>query len=454
MHKITYLAAGMASLVLSASQAMAADPVGVCICGVAGPHNHATQSTGSSTAVAPFQLNSRWSGTVASGSAGGQGDPITLRWSIVPDGTAIPGGVGIAGESANPSSLRSFFDGLYGAGPGGSDLTQRPWFTVFNSSFNRWAALSGITYVYEPADDGSALYTAGPFAGAAGAVGVRGDSRIGAHLIDGSSGVLAYNFFPNTGEMVIDTGDTALFGPGANNNRSARNILTHEFGHGIGLNHTDPVNQTKLMEAFLSTNFDGPQFDDILSAQRHYGDALEKGAGNNTAANASPLGLVAHGATVSRGTNADDAVVLSTETDFISIDDESDVDLFGFSVAPLSEVTLTLTPKGPTYNQGPQNGSTPSFNASALNNLNLQLIAADGTTVLATANTNGLGIAEIIAGFDVLAGGNLFARITGVTTDTIQLYRLDVTAAAVPEPGVLTLAGLAFVGLALRRRRA
>jgi hypothetical protein len=257
--------------------------------------------------------------------------------------------------------------------------------------------------------------------------------------------------------MVIDTGDGGLMGPGANNNRSARNILTHEFGHGIGLNHTEPVAQTKLMEPFLSTNFDGPQFDDILGAQRHYGDALEKGAGNNSAANATALGVVTTGSTVSRGTNADDAVVASTETDFVSIDDESDIDVFGFSVAPLSEVTLTLTPKGPTYNQGPQDGvsnNEASFNASAQNNLNLELLAANGTTVLATANTNGLGIAEIIAGFDVLAGGNLFARITGVTTDTIQMYRLDIAAAAVPEPGVLTLAGLAFAGFALRRRRA
>jgi hypothetical protein len=34
-------------------------------------------------------------------------------------------------------------------------------------------------------------------------------------------------------------------------------------------------NQTKLMEPFLSTNFYGPQHDDILGAQTLYGDDYE-----------------------------------------------------------------------------------------------------------------------------------------------------------------------------------
>ena len=63
------------------------------------------------------------------------------------------------------------------------------------------------------------------------------------------------------------------------------------------------------MEPFISPGFDGPQFDDVLGAQRHYGDPLEKSGGNNTVATATPLNLVAHGSTVSRGTHADDAVI-------------------------------------------------------------------------------------------------------------------------------------------------
>jgi len=455
MHKITYLAAGVASLVLSASQTLAADGLQVCVCGTAGPHGHGSVSTGDDAVAAPFRLDSRWTNTATNGTAGigNQGDPVTLTWSILPDGTNIGAFSGSPAETASPSSLRSFLDTQFGAGAGGADLTNRPWFQLFTSSFNRWSQVSGLSYAYSPQDDGASFVSP---TNSPGVLGVRGDVRIGGHFIDGQAGsnILAYNFFPNTGDMVIDTSNTAFFTTGSSNSIGTRNVIMHEHGHGIGLNHLESSNSNHLMEPFISTAFDGPQFDDILGAQRGYGDALEKSGGNNTAATATPLNLIAHGATASRGTSANTAVVASTDTDFISIDDNSDVDVFGFSVAPLSEVTLTLTPKGPTYNEGAQGSPSPQppLNTAALSNLNLELLASDGTTVLATAAATGAGLAEIIAGFDLLAGGNFFARITGID-DNVQMYRLDVSAAAVPEPSVIALAGFAFAGLALRRRR-
>ena len=457
MQKL-FLIAPTALVALSFPMAASAQQAMVCVCGSTAAHSHSDGSDGGAV-TSPFQAadSDRWFDTATDPFNTTQGTPITLRWGIVPDGTPIPGGA-VAGESSNPSSLRAFMDGLHGAGVGGADLTQRPWFPIFSSSFNRWGQLAGLTYVYEPNDDGSSLYLnsgGGLQSGAAGQIGVRGDVRIGAHAIDGQSGsnVLAYNFFPDTSEMVLDTGNTTAFGPSAGNNLSARNIIMHEHGHGLGFSHVESSNSNHLMEPFLATTFDGPQFDDILAAQRLYGDALEKSGGNDTAVKATGLGSIVHGSTVSRGTNADDTVVASTETDFISIDDNSDIDVFGFSVAPLSEVTLTLTPQGPAYNEGAQGGTQTTFNTAALSNLNLELLASDGTTVLATAAATGAGFAEIIAGFDLLAGGGYFARITGLD-DKVQMYRLDVSAAAVPEPSVIALAGIAFAGLALRRRRA
>ncbi|MCA9206225.1 MAG: pre-peptidase C-terminal domain-containing protein, partial [Planctomycetales bacterium] len=159
--------------------------------------------------------------------------------------------------------------------------------------------------------------------------------------------------------------------------------------------HVESNNAGFLMEPFINTSFDGPQFDDILGAQRHYGDAYEKTL-NNTVAGATPLGAVASGSTVTIGSNGTTTAVSPSANDFVSIDDEQDVDVFSFSVASASTVDLTLTPIGPTYNQGPQGGTQTSFNAAAQGNLNLELLDSNGTTVLALANVNGVGSPEAI----------------------------------------------------------
>lgn len=108
----------------------------------------------SALSVAPafgyvFNDFNRWSRTATDGFGFAQGDPTTLTWSIVPDGTAV------GGNPVIPSSgLVSFLDSIRGAGPGGNDLTQRPWFSLFEQSFDRFSQLSGLTLVYEPNDDG------------------------------------------------------------------------------------------------------------------------------------------------------------------------------------------------------------------------------------------------------------------------------------------------------------
>jgi len=208
-----------------------------------------------------FQFNDtdRWSLTATNGGGLGQGDPTTITWSIVPDGTSI---FGYNGEPTAPSNLRARLNQIYGS--------QAVWLPIFDGVFARWGELTGITYVFEPNDDGSP-WTSTTIA--AGQLGVRGDVRISGHFIDGNSNVLAYNFFPNFGDMVIDTADNT-YNNTASNSLILRNILAHEHGHGLGLSHVCPVSQTKLMEPFLATAFDGPQFDDILATNRGYGDSF------------------------------------------------------------------------------------------------------------------------------------------------------------------------------------
>ena len=76
---------------------------------------------------------------------------------------------------------------------------------------------------------------------------MRGDIRISGHYIDGNSNTLAYNYYPDTGDMVIDTGDN-YFNSTFSDSIRLFNVLQHEHGHGLALPHVCPMNETKLME--------------------------------------------------------------------------------------------------------------------------------------------------------------------------------------------------------------
>src|SRR5262249_5618035 len=133
--------------------------------------------------------------------------------------------------------------------------------------------------------------------------------RISGHSIDGNAGILAYNYFPDNGDMVIDAGDS-FFTDTSGNSLRLRNTMAHEHGHGQGYEHVCPVDQTKLMEPFLSTAFDGPQHDDTLAGNRGYGDDLED---NDSAGTATSLGSLGNGTTTVSGVSADDG---GSEADF------------------------------------------------------------------------------------------------------------------------------------------
>lgn len=353
---------------------------------------------GPSTSLIPqgeaFQFGDgdRWSVTATDGFGLSQGDPTTLTWSIVPDGTSI---TGFIGESSAPSNLRAFLNGVYGS--------QAVWLPLFERVFARWGELTGITYVYEPSDDGVAL------ANFAGRLGVRGDVRIGGHFIDGGSGVLAYNFFPNNGDMILDTGDAGNF----SNTLLLRNTLAHEHGHGLGLDHVCPINGTKLMEPFLTLVFDGPQHDDVLAANRGYGDAFEN---DDTIFSAAPLGALAAGSYLLGG---------------VSIDDNSDGDYYRLTVNQPATLDLLLSPVGGTYLSGPQNpngscSNGTSFNSLTIHDLGIEVLDAAGGG-LASADASGVGQSETVTGLNLPSAGDYLLRIFGGTTNAAQLYQVELT---------------------------
>ncbi len=395
-------------------------------------------------------FGSGWSNT-ASGSSS-LGAPVQLTWSVPPDGTILPAGLG---APSAPSNLITFLDGVHhsGASPGGSDLTQRTWFSLMESAFERWDAVSGIDYQYEPNDDGAPVSSS---FNARGILGVRGDQRIGGYSIDGQTSptFLAFNFFPPGGDMVIDTDEVNRWSNSTNNFRLFRNMMMHEIAHGFGLNHVDSSNANFLLEPFLASSFDGPQLDDILGAHRLYGDANEENGGNDSFLNATLLGSLLPGNSISRGVDAVSTAIAPDQIDFLSIDDNSDTDFFRFTVSAAGLVDLTLTPLGPTYQEGAQGGTQSPLVTSALSDLTLTLYDTDGTSVLQAAGGQPIGATEQISNFAIASPGDYFVRITGAQ-NAAQFYQLDVAMQAVPEPSTLLLlvSCAALYGTAFRRRR-
>jgi Ca2+-binding RTX toxin-like protein len=359
---------------------------------------HPAASLSENQRDARFRLGNRWSSTATNGSGLTQGEPTVLTWSYVRDAKNVMI-AGFAGEPGSPSVLEARLHALYGS--------KSTWHELFVQVFARWSALSGITYVYEPSDDGAA------FPDAPGVRGVRGDIRIGGHPIDGNSGVLAYNFYPNAGDMVIDTADN-FYEDTHDNSLGLRNVLAHEHGHGLGLAHSCPINGTKLMEPYVHRSFSGPQLDDILGAQRGYGDAYEE---NESAATAKPFGVIRPGTTILQDT--------------LSI--AGNADFFSFDLHTAQSVIIQIAPPAVVpYLEGPQNtnGSCSSgvlFDPTTVSNLGVELLGPDGETVLATANRYGAGKTETLGPVSLLGGREYFLRVFGDAVANVQPYEVRIT---------------------------
>ncbi len=346
-----------------------------------------------------YQIGTRWTGT--------QGDPKALTWSFVPDGLSIPGG---AGEGAAASTLFASMDAKFGG-------NRAAWIAQFDAIFARWAEVSGLTYTRvtngtDAWDDNAAWGTPGDAN--------TGDIRIAMKNIDGGSGILAYNAFPQSGDMVIDASEN--WGNNTNNYRFLRNTLSHEHGHGIGLYHVCPGNGSKLMEPYLAVGFDGPQQDEIRAGNRSYGDRFEP---NNSQAQASQLGALAVGGTLSVGnlTAVNNAAALS-------IDENGEEDFYKFPVTGPTRLTATLIPVGSTYLNGPQVGGCDigsPLNALTQADLNFQILNSAGTA-LATGASTVAGLNESVV-VDLPAAGTYTVRVyEGNAPTESQLYRLNLSA--------------------------
>lgn len=144
-----------------------------------------------------------------------------------------------------------------------ADFMPAGYLAEVQQAFAAWSAVANVTFV-QVADDGAAFNA--PTAS--------GDIRLGGHAFDGALGVLAHGYYPpnngNTaaGDIHFDVSEQwklAFGGPGFD----IFQVLTHELGHALGLDHTGVPNS--LMNPFYTEAFAGPQADDIAGMQFIYG---------------------------------------------------------------------------------------------------------------------------------------------------------------------------------------
>ncbi len=377
-----------------------------------------------------FQLaGSRWTSTRTHPTIA-EGEPFFLTYSFVLDGTSIPASFWETDQNPRPCNLEETMDDQF---PGGFDAFR----VEVREALDVLQQFTNFRFVEVP-DDGAAYtvnnHGAVPTANAIG----RGDIRIAMRVIDDNGvdtdgdgfvdrNVLAYNRFPaNGGDMVLDAGNMATFTDATNDFRRLKNVFMHELGHGLGLRHVMPQNNTKLMEPALNINFDGPQEDDIRALAFLYGDVYES---NNTLFTAIPIGSVAFD-------GAEELLVADA-----AIERAGASDFYKFSASAGAQVTVDLFPVGTSYQQGAQpttnnpNPGTNIVNALSIHDLRLRVLNSAGS-LIDLANAAPAGGDESVT-FTAPADGTYVVRVDAVTnTDAPQRYEMLVSRGATPEPEI------------------
>ncbi len=330
-----------------------------------------------------YNASNRWTQTATDGFVASNGMPITLTYSFPPDTNT--------GDPATSNVIHATLDAQFGA--------RETWKALFADFFSDWSDTTGITFT-EVNDDG------GAWPDADGQLGSRGDVRIVSFAIDGLNNVLAYNYFPNGGDMALDSAEN--WADSASNFAFLRNVVTHEAGHGIGLGHTLPRDGTKLMEAFINLGFVGPQDDDIRGAGFFYGDTYEP---NGSSGFAVDLGDVS----------------ATTVVAAAGLHNAADADWYSYTVIGQQTMAVIAAPIGAAYSVGPDPGGTSVIDTRAINPLTVEIYDSTGSTLLQsrTAVAGESATTSPITG--VSSADEYLVRIsTSGSAHDVQRYQLSV----------------------------
>lgn len=374
--------------------------------------------------------------TVPAGTAA----PAILSISF-PDDGATWGLASIDPASVQANTLSASFAIHLGDVDRGRELTRQ--------AFASWSRFIGVRY-HEIADDQSPMDQNPAY------VSWRGDIRIGGGPVPGSPYV-AYNAFPSSasgpgfvggGDMFIDT--TAFniggFNNPSNNYRFFRNVVAHEHGHGLGLYHAVPCNQTKLMEPQVATTFDGPTPDELRGAARNHNDPY---APNHTLSDAHWLGDLVPVVHVPPPGSPPVPMPRSFGARNLSLNgvagaNGTGTDWFLFETsAAVPSFAAVVGPTGGTYDTGVQSGggcagTVTTIAADAVGDLELELMDLN-SGVSWIASVNGPGAAETIIVPNLPAGAYAL-RISDIgptAPDHVQLYNLSILVGTPTPPAAV-----------------
>ncbi len=124
----------------------------------------------------------------------------------------------------------------------------------------------------------------------------------------------------------------------------------------------------------------------------------------------------------------------------VSIDDNSDIDFYSLSAGATGRLSVFVEPVGGQYLEGPQTANcdtgTP-YNSRLIQDLVVDILAPNGTTVIASADITVAGQAEDLKNIPLNQGaGTYFVRIRGKNTDSVQLYQMTLVLSSLADPTV------------------